>query len=69
VPPVAVPRQLREGIAAAESASGESAAGSHWTLTWLEGRPIAVLDDGTTVTLEDGAVRIGHEDAAASDDW
>ncbi|WP_403024432.1 hypothetical protein [Salinibacterium sp. GXW1014] len=23
-----------------------------WTLTWLEGRPIAELDDGTVVTLD-----------------
>ena len=24
--------------------------GRHWTLTWLEGRPIVELDDGTVVS-------------------
>jgi hypothetical protein len=27
-----------------------------WTLTWLEGRPVVELDDGTII-------RIGHDDA------
>jgi hypothetical protein len=25
-----------------------------WTLTWLEGRPIAQLDDGTTLRYDPG---------------
>jgi hypothetical protein len=28
-----------------------------WTLTWLEGRPVVELDDGTTI-------RLGHDGAA-----
>ena len=28
-----------------------------WTLTWLEGRPVVELDDGTTI-------RLGHDGSA-----
>ena len=49
-PPPSVPRQLRPRIAAVEARSGGDGAGRHWTLTWLEGRPIAELDDGTVVS-------------------
>lgn len=30
----------------------------HWTLTWLEGRPLVQLDDGTTLRFDplDGSV-------------
>ena len=28
-----------------------------WTLTWLEGRPVVELDDGTTI-------RVGHDGSA-----
>jgi hypothetical protein len=57
-----VPAELRPLIAAAESrvADGE---GRHWTLTWLEGRPIAELDDGTVVT---DAIVDAHD---ADEDW
>ncbi len=34
-----------------------------WTLTWLEGRPIAELDTGVIVTLDpDGEAVVGHDD-------
>jgi len=40
-------------------ADGIDAAGWRWTLTWLERRPIAELDDGTVVREEhDGTVSI-----------
>lgn len=30
-----------------------------WTLTWLEGRPVVELDDGTTIRVgHDGAVTV-----------
>ncbi|HEY1105339.1 MAG TPA: hypothetical protein VGE78_04250 [Agromyces sp.] len=48
-PPVSVPGDLRPRIAAAEAAFEGDPAARHWTLTWLEGRPIAELDDGTVV--------------------
>jgi hypothetical protein len=59
-PPASVPAELRPLIAAAEArvADGD---GRHWTLTWLEGRPIAELDDGTVVTT-------GGAAAPAADD-
>lgn len=44
--------------------------GASWTLTWLEGRPIASLDDGTTVTLDAGVPRIiGATDEDDPDSW
>jgi len=34
-----------------------------WTLTWLEGRPVAELDAGVIVTLDrSGAVVVRHDD-------
>ncbi len=40
-----------------------------WTLSWLEGRPVVELDDGTVIrTAHDGAITIANlddEDAAA----
>lgn len=48
-PPASVPAELRPLIATAESRT-QAGAGRHWTLTWLEGRPIAELDDGTVVS-------------------
>ncbi|QAY74998.1 hypothetical protein ET445_12075 [Agromyces protaetiae] len=47
-PPRSVPDELRARIAEAEGALPDAAGGS-WTLTWLEGRPIAELDDGTVI--------------------
>ena len=62
-PPASVPNELRERIAAAETAFTGDGANRHWTLTWLEGRPIAELDDGTVVrdTIVDA-----HD---ADEDW
>jgi hypothetical protein len=32
-----------------------------WTLTWLEGRPVAELDDGTIIRVDyDGAVTVSE---------
>ena len=49
-PPASVPADLRPRIAAAEAGHEGDCAGRHWTLTWLEGRPIVELDDGTVVS-------------------
>jgi hypothetical protein len=69
-PPAAVPADILEAIGAAEATIGAPGAGGSWTLTWLEGRPIAAFDDGTIVTLDDGIARIGREnDADDSDAW
>lgn len=35
-----------------------------WTLTWLEGRPVVELDDGTTIRVDaDGTVTVTEPDA------
>jgi hypothetical protein len=46
-PPASVPAALRPAIAEVEA----QAPTGHWTLTWLEGRPIAELDAGWEVLL------------------
>ncbi|MFE6966368.1 hypothetical protein ACFVAJ_14735 [Agromyces sp. NPDC057679] len=61
-PPVSVPNELRPRIAAAESSFTGDGTGRHWTLTWLEGRPIAELDDGTVVSEVIVDVRDDDED-------
>lgn len=51
-PPARLPDSVKGAIRAVEA---DGAIGS-WTLTWLEGKPVAELDDGTTVTVDaDGA--------------
>jgi hypothetical protein len=61
-PPASVPADLRARIADVESRHADGS-GRYWTLTWLENRPIAELDDGTVVreTLADA-----HD---ADEDW
>lgn len=66
-PPASVPAELRPLIEAAESRAADGA-GRHWTLTWLEGRPIAELDDGTVVTTG-GTPGVDSPGAAVGDDW
>ncbi|MCT9820127.1 hypothetical protein N3K63_07490 [Microbacterium sp. W1N] len=63
VPPAAVPAALHAQLAAVEALlPGESPRPS-WTLTFLEGRPIAELDTGVTVSLTaSGDVIVGHAD-------
>ncbi|WP_029149800.1 hypothetical protein [Microbacterium indicum] len=52
-PPRSVPEALRAAVAEVEA----SGAAGHWTLTWLEGRPIAELDAGWELSLQaDGSV-------------
>ena len=48
VPPASVPELLREAIAAVDSQT-DASENAFWTLTWLEGRPIAELDSGVEV--------------------
>ena len=62
-PPASVPNDLRPRIAAAEAAHAGNGEDRHWTLTWLEGRPIVELDDGTAVS---DAIIDAHD---ADEDW
>ena len=61
--PAAVPPALHEAIAAADAAAVEDRYGRpRWTLTFLEGRPIAELDTGVIVALQsDGHVTVEVE--------
>lgn len=53
--PTSVPDSLRPAIAEVEASV--TVPGARWTLTWLEGRPIAELDAGWEVLLTaDGEV-------------
>lgn len=61
-PPASVPADLRDRIADAEARHADGS-GRHWTLTWLENRPIAELDDGTVVR---DRVADAHD---ADEDW
>lgn len=50
-PPASVPAALRPAIAEIEERLSASESNGNWTLTWLEGRPIAELDAGWEVLL------------------
>ncbi|GAA3903943.1 hypothetical protein [Microbacterium invictum] len=65
-PPRAVPDVLRGQIATVDAAIPGDALGQprpRWTLTWLEGRPIAELDTGILVEVDaSGGVVVRHDD-------
>lgn len=64
-PPKGVPEALARGIRSVDSAIPDDELGQprpRWTLTWLEGRPIAELDTGVLVTLgDDGEPVVRHD--------
>ncbi len=52
-PPARLPGAMVTAIAGVESElAGTDTSSWRWTLTWLEGRPEAELDDGTTLRYE-----------------
>jgi hypothetical protein len=63
--PRAVPEALRRGIRSVDASIPNDDLGQprpRWTLTWLEGRPIAELDTGVIVTLgADGEPVVRHD--------
>jgi hypothetical protein len=65
-PPKAVPEALHEQISAVEESLPADQFGQpapRWTLTWLEGRPVAELDTGVVVTVDrTGEVVVTHDD-------
>lgn len=67
-PPKSVPEALRRGIRSVDDAIPGDDLGQprpRWTLTWLEGNPIAELDTGVIVSLdEDGEPVVRHDDEA-----
>ncbi len=64
--PAAVPAVLHAQIAAVDAALPGDDLGQprpRWTLTFLEGRPIAELDTGVIVEADaSGAVTVRHDD-------
>jgi hypothetical protein len=42
-PPTRLSQEMLDAIAAVETSLGDAAAGERWTLTWLEGHPVAEL--------------------------
>jgi hypothetical protein len=64
-PPARLSSEVREAVRTVEAdVEGIDTSQWRWTLTWLEGRPVVELDDGTVIRHgADGVVRI--ESAAA----
>ena len=54
-PPSRLPEVMVGAIADVESElDGVDTASWRWTLTWLEGRPVVELDDGTVLNYDPG---------------
>lgn len=64
-PPRSVPAALADGIRDVDAAIPGDLLGQprpRWTLTWLEGRPIAELDNGVIVSLSaEGLAVVSHD--------
>jgi hypothetical protein len=64
-PPQAVPASLRTGIEAVDATIPSDQFGQprpRWTLTWLEGKPIAELDTGIIVSLDENGIAVARND-------
>ncbi len=60
--PDRLPENVRAAVAAEElELAGTDTSQWRWTLTWLEGRPVVELDDGTTIRVDHaGDVTVEH---------
>ena len=63
-PPARLSDEVLAAVASVESELADVATdGWRWTLTWLEGRPVIELDDGTTIRVSaTGHVTVSEED-------
>ncbi|WP_456283315.1 hypothetical protein [Microbacterium sp. JZ101] len=59
-PPASVPASLRAEISRVEAELPDDAPRPSWTLTWLEGRPIAELDTAIEVVIGPDGVAISR---------
>ncbi|HEU4808570.1 MAG TPA: hypothetical protein VFT01_09930 [Homoserinimonas sp.] len=61
-PPAALPAPVRVAVRQVEdNLAGIDTGAWRWTLTWLEGRPVVELDDGTTIRVGgDGTVVVSE---------
>lgn len=60
-PPAALPEVVTYAVSTVEeelTATDVETGGWRWTLTWLEGKPVVELDDGTVIRYNE------HEDSA-----
>lgn len=64
-PPASLPDAVVAEVRRVEAElSGVDTSTWRWTLTWLEGRPVVELDDGTVIRIGgDGAVNVSEPDA------
>jgi hypothetical protein len=61
-PPERLPDSVVAAIATVEiELAGVDTTGWRWTLTWLEGRPVVELDDGTTLRYDPVAGSVAVE--------
>ncbi|MEX1078793.1 MAG: hypothetical protein WED09_06765 [Homoserinimonas sp.] len=62
--PAALPAPVRNAVRQVEAdVAGVDTSAWRWTLTWLEGRPVVELDDGTSIRVSgDGAVVVSEPD-------
>nr|BFF11575.1 hypothetical protein GCM10025699_28780 [Microbacterium flavescens] len=63
--PKSVPAALRSGIEAVDATIPDDQLGQprpRWTLTWLEGKPIAELDTGIIVSLDENGEAVARND-------
>lgn len=52
-PPARLPEEVLAAVQGVEAdLAGVDTAQWRWTLTWLEGRPVVELDDGTTIRVD-----------------
>jgi hypothetical protein len=59
--PDRLPVEMLAAVAEVETELDEvDTAGWRWTLTWLEGRPVVQLDDGTTLRFDPGTSSVGR---------
>jgi hypothetical protein len=60
-PPERIPQQVRAAVRTVETEleeSDQATTGWGWTLTYLEGKPIVDLDDGTRIRMIDDEVAL-----------
>lgn len=61
-PPDRLPQPMVDAIADVEAEVAEvDTSAWRWTLTWLEGRPIVELDDGTTLRFDPLTGTVGRD--------
>ncbi|WIB78574.1 hypothetical protein DEJ28_05600 [Curtobacterium sp. MCPF17_002] len=71
-PPARLPEAMVVAVRGVEdelASESVDTTGWGWTLTFLEGKPIVALDDGTSIHLDDaGHAQVTNPDDAAEED-